>query len=150
MLWDGAERLNRSFGERIPLTGHLGLAITAYDGRCLRMDATLAPNLNDKGTAFAGSIASLATLAGWALITLLLEERLGPAEVAVYRSEISYRRPIDGDFYALCRLPQEAELGPFWQTLKQTGKGRLELAVTVAQGDEERVRFKGAYAVRLV
>ncbi len=150
MLCDGAERLNRCFVEQIPLTGHLGLAITAYDGHCLRMDAPLAPNLNDKGTAFAGSIASLATFAGWALITLLVEERLGLAEVAVYRSEISYRRPIDGDFYALCRMPEETGLATFWQTLKQTGKGRLELAVIVSQGDEERVRFKGAYAVCLV
>ncbi len=149
MYQQAIRELNERFRRQIPLTDHLGLTISSWDGSALRMEAPLAANRNDKGTGFAGSIASLATLAGWALLTLAVEERCGAAEVAVYRSEISYRRPIDGDFHALCRLPKEAELTVFWNTLQQTGKGRLELAVTVGQGDEERVRFHGAYAVRL-
>lgn len=142
--------LNERFRSQIPLTVHQGLKISAWNGSALRMDAPLEANRNDKGTAFAGSIASLATLAGWALITLAVEEHCRAAEVAVYRSEISYRRPIDADFYALCQLPKEVELAGFWQALKQTGKSRLELAVTVFQGDQERVRFQGAYAVRIL
>ncbi|OEU63525.1 MAG: hypothetical protein BA870_06960 [Desulfuromonadales bacterium C00003094] len=150
MYQQAIRELNERFRRQIPLTVHLGLEISAWNGSALRMDAPLEANLNDKGTGFAGSIASLATFAGWALITLAVEERCGAAEVAVYRSNISYRRPINSDFYALCQLPKEVELAGFWQTLKQTGKSRLELAVTVFQGDEERVRFQGAYAVRLV
>jgi thioesterase domain-containing protein len=149
MYQQAIRELNERFRRQIPLTGHLGLQISSWDGSVLRMDAPLEANRNDKGTGFAGSIASLATFAGWALITLAVEERCGAAEVAVYRSEISYRRPIDGDFYALCQLPKEAELTDFWRALQQTGKGRLELAVTVFQDGEERVRYRGAYAVRL-
>lgn len=149
MYQEAIRELNQRFRRQIPLTQHLGLEISAWDGSTLRMDAPLEANHNDKGTGFAGSIASLATFAGWSLITLAVEKHCGPVEVAVYRSEISYRRPVDGDFYALCQLPQEVELADFWQSLKQTGKGRLELTVTVFQGDEERVRFQGAYAVRL-
>ena len=38
------------------------------DGRlCLR--APLGPNVNDKGTAFGGSLVSLMTLAGWCLVS---------------------------------------------------------------------------------
>ncbi|APG28542.1 hypothetical protein A7E78_12235 [Syntrophotalea acetylenivorans] len=143
MYQQALRELNERFIRQIPLTDHMGLEISSWDGSALRMDAPLKPNRNDKGTGFAGSIASLATFAGWALITLAVEERCGAAEVAVYRSEISYRRPIDGDFYALCQLPKEVELTGFWQTLKQTGKSRLELAVTVFQDGEERVRFQG-------
>ncbi len=149
MYQQAIRELNERFRSQIPLTVHLGLEISAWNGSVLRMDAPLEANLNDKGTGFAGSIASLATFAGWALITLAVEERCGAVEVAVYRSNISYRRPVDGDFYALCQLPKEAELADFWQTLEQTGKSRLELTVTVLQGDEERVRFQGAYAVRI-
>jgi thioesterase domain-containing protein len=150
MYQQAIRELNERFRRQIPLTAHLGLRISSWDGCVLRMDAPLEANRNDKGTGFAGSIASLATFAGWALITLAVEERCGAAEVAVYRSQISYRRPIDGDFYALCQLPQEAELNVFLETLRSSGKSRLGLAVTVVQDGEERVRFQGAYAVRLV
>lgn len=149
MLCPAAQRLNQRVGELIPVAARMGLTITAYDGRRLSMDAPLAPNRNDKGTAFAGSIAGLATFAGWALITLKVEERQGAASVAVYRSEISYRLPIDGDFQAFCELPDEDRLADFWYALQSTGRGRLDLAVSVMQGGEERVRFQGAYAVRL-
>lgn len=150
MYQQAVRELNEKFLRQIPITDHMGLKISAWDGCVLRMDAPLAANRNDKGTGFAGSIASLATFAGWALITLVVEERCGAAEVAVYSSEISYRRPIDGDFYACCQWPEEAELGDFWQALKQTGKARLTLSATVFQDGETRVRFQGAYAVGLL
>lgn len=150
MYQKAMQELNERFRRQIPLTGHLGLRITAWDGRGLRMAAPLAPNRNDKGTGFAGSIASLATFAGWALLTLAVEERCGAAQVAVYRSEMRYRRPIDGDFEARCCLPGAAQMEEFWQTLTDTGRGRLELSVSVVQDGEEKVQFQGAYAVRLV
>ena len=150
MYQQAIQELNERFRRQIPLTGHLGLQISSWDGSALQMEAPLEPNRNDKGTGFAGSIASLATFAGWALVTLAVEEHCGAAEVAVYRSEISYRRPIDGDFYALCQLPPEAELTAFLEALRTSGKGRLELAVTIFQDGEARVRYQGAYAVRLV
>lgn len=150
MYQEVIREFNERFRRQIPLTDQMGLKISSWDGSALKMDAPLEANRNDKGTGFAGSIASLATLAGWALLTLAVEERCGAVEVAVYRSEISYRRPIDGDFYALCQLPPEAELTAFLEVLRTRGKGRLELAVTVFQDGEERVRYQGAYAVRLV
>jgi hypothetical protein len=47
----------------IPLTRFMHLAITGWDGDSLRMSAPLAPNINDKGCAFGGSLASVMTLA---------------------------------------------------------------------------------------
>lgn len=150
MYQQAIQELNERFRRQIPLTAHLDLRITAWDGCSLCMAAPLAPNRNDKGTGFAGSIASLATFAGWALLTLAIEERCGTAQVAVYRSEIRYRRPIDGDFEARCCLPDAVQLESFWQALRDTGQGRLELAVSVVQGGEEKVQFQGAYAVSLM
>ena len=149
MLKTAARELNRRFLEQIPLTGQIGLEITGYDGTTLIMEAPLAANINDKGTGFAGSIAALATLAGWALITLWLEERRGPVGVAVYRSEMRYRRPITGDFFARTCLPAKEELEKMLSDLDKKGRGRLELTVTVCQEASEAVDFKGTYAVRL-
>ncbi len=150
MYQQALRELNERFVKQIPLTGHMGLKISSWDGSALRMGAPLEANRNDKGTGFAGSIASLATFAGWALLTLAVEERCGAAQVAVYRSEINYRRPVNGDFEARCCLPEEAQMEEFWQALADTGKGRLELAVSVLQDSEEKVQFQGAYAVHLI
>jgi thioesterase domain-containing protein len=149
MLNNAARLLDRRLREQIPLTGHIVLEITAWDGHSLIMAAPLLPNLNDKGTGFAGSIATLATLAGWALTTLWVEERRGPADVAVHRCEIDYRRPVTGDFFARCVLPEEKALKTLLASLDSKGRGRLKLAVTVCQEGTEAVFFRGSYAVRL-
>jgi thioesterase domain-containing protein len=149
LLNDAARRLNALIREQIPLTGPMNLEITGYDGHSLTMAVPLAANRNDKGTGFAGSIVTLATLAGWALITLWVEERRGPVDVAVYRSEMSYRQPITGDFFARCLLPEAKGLNTLLASLDSKGRGRLELSVTVCQGETEAAFFKGAYAVRL-
>ncbi len=145
-----AESLNRRIAEQIPVTAHMGLRITAWDGEWLRMDAPLTANRNDKGTAFAGSLVSLATLAGWALITLQVEARQGAATVAVYHSEIDYRRPVEGDFQALCRFPEADQAEDFWRQLTVSGKGRLSMTVRIEQEGEERARLCAAYAVTLI
>ncbi|MEZ4600667.1 MAG: YiiD C-terminal domain-containing protein [Syntrophotaleaceae bacterium] len=146
---DKVHQLNQRILEQIPLTGGIGLEIASYDGRELIMTAPLAPNRNDKGTGFAGSIAALATLAGWALVTLGVEERRGPAEVAICRSEIDYLRPITADFCARCRLPEEEALQDLLADLDQKGRGRLKVAVVVEQKQTQAVIFSGTYVVRL-
>jgi thioesterase domain-containing protein len=149
MVKDNARQLNNRIRELIPLAGQIGLEIIEYDDHRLVMRAPLAPNVNDKGTGFAGSIATLATLAGWALITLWVEERRGPAEVAVFHSEMDYRQPVTGDFSARCQLPGKEALDNLLAALDKKGRGRLELTVTVFQAETEAVFFKGSYAVRL-
>ena len=54
-----------------------------YSGHAITLSAPLAPNINDKGTAFAGSTAGLATLTGWCLITLWLREQGIAADVMI-------------------------------------------------------------------
>ena len=53
----------------IPLARAMALTVAGYDGATLALAAPLAPNGNDKGCAFGGSLASLMTLAGWAWST---------------------------------------------------------------------------------
>lgn len=58
----------------MPPVAALGLHVSAFDGRSLRLSAPLSRNVNDKGCAFGGSMSSLMTLAGWALVTSVLVE----------------------------------------------------------------------------
>jgi len=70
--------LQQTLAQDIPITQHMGitiaLTIARYDEQGLVLKAPLAGNTNPKGTAFAGCINSLTTLAGWGSIWLLLKE----------------------------------------------------------------------------
>src|SRR5690606_34973957 len=56
----------------------------------LRLEAPLAANVNDKGSAFGGSLASLMTLAAWGLAVLRIEQAGLSAEVYVADSQVRY------------------------------------------------------------
>ena len=64
----------------------------------------LAPNVNDKGCAFGGSLVSLMTLAGWALVELALRQRGEDCDVFVGESHVRYLAPVWDDFQAHARL----------------------------------------------
>ena len=102
------------------------LSIMEYaDGR-LEISAPLEPSINDKGTAFAGSISSLLVLAGWGLVTLRLREAGIRAEVVVSRNETVYKRPIRSEMHAHA----EAGTAKFDQLITDlTGNGRGNIRI---------------------
>ena len=116
--------------EQIPLTQAMQIEALAFDGQTLRLSAPLAPNVNDKGTGFGGSIVTLATLAGWALTTLVLKDHQINAEVVIAKSEIHYYKPITSRFTAQvsCELSVvEAMLA----RIDERGRGKLPLEIFV-------------------
>jgi len=129
----------------IPLINHMGFGDLIYDGRSLQMPAELAPNVNDKGTGFGGSLATLATLCGWAMVTLYLREQGRDCDVMIRDSQLQYLAPVTGDFAAVTSLPEESELTTFMSYMDTKGRGRMSLEVEVRQGDVVAMKLSGAY-----
>lgn len=142
-----ARALLAEMREQMPLLDFMALEVVAFDGRQLTLRAPLDPNRNDKGTAFAGAIASLSTVTGWALLTLWARARHGHCQVAVYHTEISYRHPIAADFEATAVLPAEAELQKLSERLQTRGKGRVDVHITVASTGLQTVIQNAGYAL---
>src|ERR1022692_3820852 len=69
------DRITEFLHTQIPLTRAIGIDITGWDGTTVTLVAPLAPNQNHADTAFGGSIASIAILAGYSLLYILLAER---------------------------------------------------------------------------
>ncbi len=90
---------------QIPLTKAMRFRIEYLPPHTVRVHVPLAPNRNDKGTAFAGTIYSALVLAPWCLVTALLKEQGTKADVMVYRSEVKFLKPIRADFVAECSVP---------------------------------------------
>ncbi|MCV6590923.1 MAG: thioesterase domain-containing protein [Marinobacterium sp.] len=130
---------------QIPLINHMGFKPLQYDGHSLVMSAALQPNINDKGTGFGGSLATVATLCGWSMVTLYRREQGFDNDVVIHTSELEYLRPVTGDFAAHVSLPDAETLTAFDARMAERGKARLELVIEVRQGDKVAMRLNGSY-----
>ncbi|MBB3226144.1 thioesterase domain-containing protein [Luteibacter sp. Sphag1AF] len=108
----------------IPLARSMNLSIASYDGDRLVMAAPLGPNINDKGCAFGGSLASVMTLACWALVELACRERGEDCDVFVGESTVRYLAPVWDDIRAEACLAPHSSWKTFFATLAARGRAR--------------------------
>ena len=140
----------------IPLSRDMGVRVAALDGKALELAAPLAPNRNHKGTAFGGSLYSLATLAAWGTVRALLAPA-GPGmdgqavHIVIVEGALNYLRPVQGAFVARCERPDGAEAARFRQALLRKGKARIALrsevrAAGAGEGEGPAAVFQGVFA----
>lgn len=130
-----ATQLVRFIRDEIPLARAMDLQLDDCDARRLTLRAPLAPNVNDKGCAFGGSLVSVMTLGGWALVELALRREGHDCDVFVAESTVRYLSPVWGDFRAVAQLADGADWAAFFHTLATRGKARIEVD-SVIPGDD--------------
>jgi thioesterase domain-containing protein len=126
-----ADELMHFIRAKIPLARAMDLRLDRYAPDVLSLAAPLAPNINDKGCAFGGSLASLMTLAGWALVELALQRRGEHCDVFIGDSSVRYLEPVWEDFRAEARLAEGADWATFFDVLASRGKARLDVRCEV-------------------
>ena len=119
----------------IPLARAMQLSLQSHADDELVLAAPLAPNVNDKGCAFGGSLCSLLTLAGWGLIVLHLRARASDCEVYVQDSQMRYLAPVWQDFAAHARLAEGESWQAFDAALAARGRARLRVLCRVPLAD---------------
>jgi thioesterase domain-containing protein len=119
----------------IPLARSMQLRIAEFDGSSLTLEAPLAPNVNDKGCAFGGSMASLMTLACWGLARLCLREEGFEPDIFVQDSQIEYLAPVWGNLSVRAVAGDEQSLANFVSMFAARGKARIALAAAVIDGE---------------
>lgn len=106
-----------------------------YSNDRLSLRAPLAPNVNDKGCAFGGSLTSLLTLTAWGLASLKLGEAGLAAEVYVQDSTVRYLAPLFDDLQATAWLEPGQNWGDFIAAMRIKGKSRARLLAQIALPD---------------
>ena len=136
-----------SFWHRsIPMTRAMRIEVVTLDADGIGLRAPLAPNANDKGTAFAGSLNAMMTLAAWGWIWWRTRAEPQPPEIVIARSEQAFRRPVRETISVRCESPDPAELERFHAELRQRDKARLTLqARTVLSDGEDAAWQRGEY-----
>ena len=123
--------LERHIRETIPMARAMDLHVGDYDGYRVSLYAPLAPNVNDKGCAFGGSMGALLTLAGWGLINLKLAEAGIEAEVYVQDASIVFVAPLWDQLIAEAYAPDDP-WADFIDTLRRKGKARITIQAEIA------------------
>jgi thioesterase domain-containing protein len=143
------QALQATFDHEIPITREIGIKVAHYDSEQLALTAPIERNTNHKATAFAGSLNSVVTLAGWGMIWLLLKELDIAATIVIQDSASHYRRPVTRDFTAVCHRPGPEQVRQFAHTLREKGRARLELQVAIHEHDVMVMSFRGRYVALL-
>lgn len=116
--------------KHIPLTQAMQVHSVSLDAQGLILSAPLAANHNHQASAFGGSLASLAMLAGWGLLWLALEHGRGIV-IVVRDTHMEFLRPVKGELQAKCALPISGAWDRFNHTLARRHKSRLGLHVEI-------------------
>lgn len=130
-----AQQLIQFIRDEIPLAHAMDLQLAGCDDDSLSLQAPLAPNVNDKGCAFGGSLVSLMTLSGWALVELALRRRGHDCDVFVAESSVRYLAPLWQDFRSEAQLAVGAAWDTFFTTLLTRGKARIGVDCIVPGDD---------------
>lgn len=147
MSIDSPEKyLEEIFHSQIPITREMGIRVAAYSGISLSLRAPLAPNVNDKGTAFGGSLYGVLVLAGWGLLHLKLQEEGIAADVMIHECNVTYSLPVADDWEAYCSLPDDGGYDRFLASLRAGGRGKIRLEARILKGGRAAVSFSGRYA----
>jgi len=142
----GPAYLQARISSEFPLAKHIGITVTRADDAGLELSAPLGPNANFKGTAFGGSLFSIAVLTGWAWLTRYLDARRIAADAVIQESTIRYLLPVHGDLKATLEAPTAAAIEKFAKMMQRSGRGRLRLNVDIRQGAVLATQFEGTFA----
>jgi thioesterase domain-containing protein len=136
---------NRIVGE-FSLAKHIGIIVESADDDGVVLRAPLAPNANYKGTAFGGSLYSVAVLTGWAWVTRYLAARGLAADAVIQESSVRFLSPVEGELRACTAAPPEAQIDKFRKMLQRAGRGRIRLRVEINYGETLAALFEGVFA----
>lgn len=129
----------------IPLVNHMGLNRICFEQNVVEFHIDLAPNLNDKGTGFGGSISAFCTLAGWALTTLILIDHDLERSAVVKSGTIDFFAPVTTDFVVRCYSPESSRPELLVNRVREKGRGKLPIVAEIWQGETLAVRYSGDY-----
>jgi thioesterase domain-containing protein len=145
----GADYLQQRIDREIILAKPMGIIVEAANDARLVLRAPLAPNANHKGTAFGGSLYSLAVLTGWAWLTRFLATRKLDAEAVIQESSMRFLAPVHGELRASLQIPAAADIDKFQKMLLRADRGRIRLQVKMHEGAVLATDVDGLFAVAM-
>lgn len=144
------KELEEKLHKQIPLTKYMQLNVKAIEDEKLITTAPLEPNINDKGTGFAGSLSTLVTISAWSSCFLKVEELGFPnAMIAIIKSDTAYRAPVTKELTCKTDIPNEEDIKTLEKKLKNKGSASIKIKSQIIEDDKLCVDFEGIYVIKV-
>jgi len=126
------------------------IQIENYNEKTLITTAPLNININDKGTAFGGSLSTITIISSWSMCWLISQE-LGfdSQNIVVIKNENSYLKPIKKDIVCHTIKPSISEINTLKEKLRNKGSASIKLKSQIIENNEICVEFDGVYVIKL-
>ena len=141
----GRDYLQSRIAGEFALARHIGIVVESADDAAVVLRAPLAANANHTGTAFGGSLYSLAVLTGWAWVTRYLAARGIAADAVIQESNTRFLVPVHGELRASVAAPPKTQIDKFRKMLQRAGRGRVRLRVEIHYGEALATLFEGVF-----
>jgi len=143
-----AIQLGSFLTEHLPLARAAEVHVDAYTGTQLIASAPLDKNINDKGTAFGGSLYNLCVIAGWGMAHLKAKELSLSGDIVVAKGEITYLSPLTEQLVAVALAPSDEKIAKAKHGYLSRGKAIFNIEVSIQNENKQPcVLFHGKYAV---
>lgn len=143
------ELQNKLYSE-IPLTKMMEIKIQDYNDIELKTTAPLNININDKGTAFGGSLSTMTIISAWSLCWLISKE-LGfdSNNIVIIKNETSFRKPVTKDIICYTKKASLNEIEILKQKLETKKSASIKIESKIVENGEICVDFLGYYVIKL-
>ena len=103
--------LQNKLHSEIPLTKLMELKIKIIIISELVTTAPLHININDKGTAFGGSLSTITIISAWSLCWLISKELgFNSNNIVIIKNETNFRKPVTKDIVCHTKKPSNEEI----------------------------------------
>lgn len=145
--------IQETMHREIPLSSFMKVSVVEASSLGVTLRAPLAPNGNHQGTAFGGSVHTIAVLSCWLLVSRTLEElKLEGLEsdyVVIQDSQIDYVLPIDTDLEATSFWPTENDREKFLTSLRRKKLGRATVRAEVKVHGKPHAKLTARFAAQV-
>lgn len=144
------EQLEEKLHKQIPLTKYMQIKASKINEQELITKAPIQPNINDKGTGFAGSLSTLVTISAWCACFLeSYKLKHEDAMIAVIKSDTSYRKPVKKELICKTTLPSKEQVETLKRKLEEKGSASLRIKSQIIEDDEVCVDYEGVYVIKI-
>ncbi len=142
--------LESKLHNEIPLTKLMELKINNYNENELVTSAPLNININDKGTAFGGSLSTITIISAWSLCWLISKE-LGfdSKNIVIIKNETSFRKPVNKEIICYTKKPSIQEIKILEEKLNTKKSASLKIESKIIEDNDICVDFVGYYVIKI-
>lgn len=142
--------LQNKLHNEIPLTKFMNIKIENYDESKLITIAPLDVNINDKGTAFGGSLSTLTTISAWSLCWLISKElEFNSNNIVIIKNETSFKKPVTKNLVCHTKKPSKEEIKILKEKLENKKSASIKIESQIIEDNEICVDFIGYYVIKL-